>query len=129
LPPNAVHACTDITGFGLAGHGTEMARASGVTLEIGFEKLPFFDGVVEIAANNRPGGLLTNQEHFSHGVNGKMPANDYLIYDPQTSGGLLVAVSEDSAQIAEAALQADGRSVWRIGRAIPAVPGTHVHMV
>jgi selenide,water dikinase len=129
LPPNAVHACTDITGFGLAGHGTEMARASGVTLEIGFEKLPFFDGVVEIAANNRPGGLLTNQEHFSRGVGGKMIGNDYLIYDPQTSGGLLVAVAEVFANLAEMAFEAGGVSAWRIGRAVPAVRDLHIHMV
>jgi len=129
LPASAVHACTDVTGFGLAGHGSAMARASGVTLEIGFEKLPFFSGVLEIASTNRPGGLLTNQEHFSGGLSAKTTANDYLIYDPQTSGGLLVAVAEEFAQSAEAAWQANDVSAWRIGRAIPPVPGIHIHMV
>jgi selenide,water dikinase len=129
LPPGAVHACTDVTGFGLAGHGTEMARASGVTLEVSFAKLPFLDGIVEIAAQNRPGGLLTNQEHFSSGVSGKASANNYLIYDPQTSGGLLVAVGEAFADRAQAAFHAANVPAWRVGRVIPAVPGVHIHMV
>jgi selenide,water dikinase len=129
LPAGAVHACTDITGFGFAGHGTEMARASGVTLEVSFARLPFLDGVLEIAANNRPGGLLTNQEHFSAGVSGEASADDYLIYDPQTSGGLLVAVDRTFADQAQARFEAGSVPVWRVGQVIPAVPGLHIHMV
>ena len=129
LPANAVHACTDITGFGLAGHGTEMARGSGVTLELSFEKLPSFDGLAETAAQNRPGGLLTNQEHFSGDVGGQVSPDDYLLYDPQTSGGLLVAVEERFATTAEEAFGSGGVAAWRVGRAIPAIPGIHIHMV
>ncbi len=64
LPPSAVHACTDITGFGLAGHASEMAAASGVTLEIRAVDVPLFEGVVEIGGQNRSGGLVSNQDHF-----------------------------------------------------------------
>ena len=53
LPAGVVHSCTDVTGFGLAGHGTEMARASGVTLTIEVDKLPRFDGVMAIAAQTK----------------------------------------------------------------------------
>src|SRR5262249_1201831 len=68
LPAGAVHACTDITGFGLGGHGTEMARASGVTLEIELARVPRFDGVLELASRNRSGGMESNEDHFAAGV-------------------------------------------------------------
>src|SRR4029077_20969307 len=68
LPAGAVHACTDVTGFGLVGHGTELAAASGVTIEIDAGTVPMFTGVVELARQNRSGGLTSNQEHFSTGV-------------------------------------------------------------
>src|SRR5262245_38579123 len=123
LPADAVHACTDITGFGLAGHGTEIARASGVTLELSFEKLPSFEGLGDIAPRNRPGGLLTNQEHFSGGVGGQGRSDDYLIYDPQTSGGLLVAVDERFTKAAKEAFESGGVAAWQVGRAVPAIPG------
>jgi selenide, water dikinase len=129
LPAAAVHACTDVTGFGLAGHGAGMARASRVTLEIEFAKLPFFDGVGDIAAQNRPGGLETNQKHFSGAVRGESRDSDYLIYDPQTSGGLLVAVAPRFAAAAEAAFAASGTAAWRVGTVIPAIPNIHIHMI
>ena len=129
LPGEAVHACTDITGFGLAGHATEIARASSVTLELSFEKLPFFDGLTDVAGENRPGGLLTNQEHFSGSVQGQVGPYDYLIYDPQTSGGLLVAVADQFAEAAEGVFESSGVAAWRVGRAVPAIPGIHIHMV
>jgi selenide,water dikinase len=130
LPDGAVHACTDITGFGLAGHGTEMARASGVTLEIEAQALPLFEGVVGIAAQNRSGGLASNEEHFASGVRSGSdhgPTVGPLIYDPQTSGGLLVAVDPAAEAKAREAFAAAG--AWRVGRAIPAVSGIHIHMV
>ena len=65
LHVGAVHACTDVTGFGLIGHATEMARASGVTIVIGAGVVPLFSGVLEIAEQNRSGGMGSNQEHFA----------------------------------------------------------------
>ena len=107
LPPGTIHACTDITGFGLAGHGSEMARASGVTLVIEAKKLPVFNGVLAIASANRSGGMGSNQEHFGEMIQVD-PALDgaleSLLYDPQTSGGLLIAVSPDAAGAASKAL-------------------------
>jgi selenide,water dikinase len=129
LPAGTVHACTDITGFGLAGHATEMARASGVTLEIARDELPVFDGVLEIADQNRSGGLQSNEEHFGPGVDVGPGSDPHLIYDPQTSGGLLVAVAEDAVPLAERAFAAANVSAWRIGRVVPAIPRIHVHMV
>src|SRR3954469_20916048 len=57
LPPGAVHACTDITGFGLLGHASEMARASRVTLVFDAGRMPLFEGVLAIASRNRSGGM------------------------------------------------------------------------
>ena len=65
LPPEAVHACTDVTGFGLAGHATEMAKGSGMTLTLEAGKLPVFHGVLAITGQNRSGGLGSNQAHFA----------------------------------------------------------------
>ena len=95
----AVHACTDITGFGLIGHATEMARASAVSLAIDASRVPVFDGVVEIVSRNRSGGLMTNREYFVADVDAPGVAPDIVdvCYDPQTSGGLLVAVAADAA--------------------------------
>ena len=61
---DGVHACTDVTGFGLIGHGSEMAVASRVTFNIRAADVPLFDHVLEIARQNRSGGLAANREHF-----------------------------------------------------------------
>jgi selenide,water dikinase len=67
-PAGVVHACTDVTGFGLIGHGSEMARASGCSLEIDASRLPVLDGARELSRGNNPGGARTNREHFGPGV-------------------------------------------------------------
>ena len=129
LPAGAVHACTDITGFGLAGHGSEMARASGVTLTIAVQQVPVFEGVVALAAGNHSGGLESNRGHFAGGVRlvGHVePEVEALLYDPQTSGGLLVAVDHGSAQRVEDALRDAGVRAWRIGTAGAAVSGINL---
>ena len=97
---DGVHACTDITGFGLAGHASEMAAGSNVTIEIEANRLPIISGVLEIASENRSGGMNTNKEHFGPGVEFRVDVRDALrdlIYDPQTSGGLLISVAAESA--------------------------------
>jgi selenide,water dikinase len=129
LPPGAVHACTDVTGFGLAGHATEMARASGVTLTIEAGAVPVFTGVLAIAALNRSGGLASNQEHFAAGVTiqaGVDADREAILYDPQTSGGLLIAADRDASDRVGAALAAAGVTAVRIGRAETALPGIHL---
>jgi selenide, water dikinase len=128
LPHGSVHACTDITGFGLIGHGSEMASASGVTLEFEAGKVPIFRGVRDIAGANRSGGMLSNQEHFASGVavDGQVdPALLSLFYDPQTSGGLLIAAAGESADAVADALKGAGVKASRIGRT-KARPGTRL---
>jgi selenide, water dikinase len=112
-----VHACTDVTGFGLIGHASEMAIASRVTLSLRARDLPLFAGVREMAATNRAGGMASNREHFEPGTaieDGIDAALVDIAFDPQTSGGLLAAVDAAAADQICAALQAAG------------VPGTPV---
>jgi selenide, water dikinase len=116
----AVHACTDITGFGLIGHATEMAAASGVSLDIHARDLPLLDGVRDLASANRSGGMSSNREHFSAGTSLDSGLDSALVdiaFDPQTSGGLLVAVAEGAADAIRAALAAAGAGAALIGRA------------
>jgi selenide,water dikinase len=100
---DAIHACTDITGFGLIGHATEMAKASGRRIAIDVASVPLLDGALELVEQNTPGGGRTNRDHFGAGVSGAAGLDArrvQLLFDPQTSGGLLVAV--DAAQVSQA---------------------------
>ncbi len=96
------HGCTDITGFGLIGHAREMALASGVTLEIDTARLEFLPGALAYAAQGAvPGGLKNNREFASCAVELRRelpPEVEALLYDPQTSGGLLLSVAPEKAQ-------------------------------
>lgn len=98
-----VHAMTDITGFGLMGHGREMAMGSGVTLEIETEKVPVIEGALDaIRAGTIPGGLVSNRDFaecvVADGEGASISdAVRKLMYDPQTSGGLLISVSAEGA--------------------------------
>src|SRR5439155_13186334 len=101
MPPGTVTACTDVTGFGLAGHGSEVATASGVTLSIELASLPALDGALDLAYSSSPAGGRTNREHFGGGVTFAPGADDrleLLAFDPQTSGGLLIAVAPNELQ-------------------------------
>jgi selenide, water dikinase len=115
---DGVHACTDITGFGLAGHASEMAAGSGVTISIDSRALPILDGVLEIAAENRSGGMQTNKEHFSPGIAFAVDVPDdlrHLLFDPQTSGGLLISVAPQAADLVAAKMQNAGIPAVLIG--------------
>jgi len=131
LPAGEVHACTDITGFGLLGHASGMAKASNVTLHVDATRVPVFEGVLALASQNRSGGLTSNEEHYAHGVDLPSALNADLstvLYDPQTSGGLLVAVTEQAAPRLEAAFTAAGVTSWRIGGVEAATPGVLVRV-
>jgi len=98
-----VHAITDITGFGLMGHGREMAFGSGVTLEIEADKVPLIEGALDaVGVGAIPGGLLANRD-FAECVVADSPGSRIrdnlraLLYDPQTSGGLLISVAAEDA--------------------------------
>ena len=128
-PPGGVHACTDITGFGLLGHASEIARASGVTIAIDAARVPLFDGVLAMALTNRSGGMQSNQEHFGPGVrfaDGVDPARQALLFDPQTSGGLLIAVAPTAAADIEAALATAGVVAARVGLVEAAAPSVQI---
>ena len=118
LPPAVMHSCTDVTGFGLIGHGTEMARASGVVLAIDVGAVPLLTGAAELVDENTPGGGRTNRDHFGDGVAGGPGLDSHriqLLYDPQTSGGLLAAVAPGAASDALARLRSAGVAAHRIG--------------
>jgi selenide,water dikinase len=107
-----VHGLTDVTGFGLFGHAREMAIGSGVTLEIDSSLVRFLDGAIEYAgAGAFSGGLGNNREFVASCVEGSSPFDD-LFYDPQTSGGLLIALPERDASELEKKFPA----AYRIGR-------------
>ncbi len=121
LPAGVVRACTDITGFGLVGHASEMAQASGCTLEINAAAVPLLPGARELVEGNVPGGGRTNAQHFGAGVRlaGELPADlVQLLHDPQTSGGLLASVSADRAADAVRLMREAGVEAHVIGRAV-----------
>ena len=108
---DGVHACTDITGFGLAGHASEMAAASHVTLAIDATTLPLIPGVVEMVAANKSGGMGTNRDHFAASIDfGPTVAAEVqdLVFDPQTSGGLFLSIAPAQADQVMDALKEAG---------------------
>ncbi|UCC29782.1 MAG: selenide, water dikinase SelD [Phycisphaerales bacterium] len=107
-----VHACTDVTGFGLLGHLREMSAGSGVDAEIDHRALPIIDGAADLATGGTvPGGTLNNKSFVEPHVSwdsGVSETNRILACDAQTSGGLLAAVPDEDADDAVAALRAAG---------------------
>jgi selenide, water dikinase len=119
----AVRACTDITGFGLIGHASEMAASSRCSLQIEAARVPLIDGARALVRGNMPGGGRTNREHFGQAVtvgDGVEAELLDLLYDPQTSGGLLLAVDPAHADAIGAALGSAGVPAAVIGHAVTA---------
>ena len=115
----AVRACTDVTGFGLIGHATEMAVASGATLVIDAGAVPLLPGARELVEGNRAGGMKTNEAYFPARLRRPGAVHQdllWLLYDPQTSGGLLASVRADAVDAVAAALSAHGVLAAPIGR-------------
>jgi selenide,water dikinase len=114
-----VHGCTDVSGFGLIGHAREMALASAVTLEIEVNRVRFLPGAIQYAGLGAiPGGLKNNRDFASCAVESlrEIPeemAN--LLYDPQTSGGLLISLPEKDADRLTQGLEGS----YRLGRVLP----------
>ncbi len=117
-----IHSATDVTGFGLAGHGLQMAEASGVTFEISLSMLPALPGAFECLTR----GTL-NRAHHSNAsyakahvtYDGASDAAQWLTVDPQTSGGLLLAVAARDADRAVASLRTRFPQTMPIGRVVP----------
>ena len=118
----SVHACTDITGFGILGHLFEMAAASGVRVEVDSQAIPLLPEAADAAAMGFvPGGAYSNREYLSQVTfQADVPENIRdLCYDPQTSGGLLFSLPEGEAKAALAALKNAGlNSCAIIGRVV-----------
>ena len=96
-----VNSVTDITGFGLLGHTLEMAKASDVSIYINSKEVPVLEGAVDMANMGIiPAGMYRNKQYISDDVNIKNvdEAIEDILYDPQTSGGLLVSVREELAE-------------------------------
>jgi len=124
-----VHACTDITGFGLLGHLSEMLLASRVAARIVGEHVPVLEGVRDfVDMGIIPEGAHVNRKHYSPALTGRRPEQDGLeliLADPQTSGGLLIAASPDTAAAILQEMRAQGYPLAcaDIGEIIAGAPG------
>lgn len=111
---------TDITGYSLLGHGMEMADASGLALRLDFAKIPFVAGARKYAEQGIfPGGAFDNKKHFGSQVHFSESideVNQMLLFDPQTSGGLLLGVPEKQLEPFLARAHETGQAAWVIGR-------------
>ena len=136
-----IRAMTDVTGFGLAGHLLEMLEAGGLACAVRAEKVPFFENVpFMIDTGMMPGGLYSNRDTFGGKVNftGRRSAGDAesereavelmqdLIFDPQTSGGLLMAVPADEAEEMLKALKDSGEEAAIIGEFSSGAPKVEI---
>lgn len=117
-----IHALTDVTGFSLLGHATEMAEGSDVTLEIHLAQLPVFEGALDCARLGLiPAGCYANRQHFKAKIAGLDQCDravSDVAFDPQTSGGLLISVASDKVSELKAYIEAQGLSAYEIGRVI-----------
>ncbi len=117
-----VHAMTDITGFGLLGHGWELAEQSGVGLEIDYRALPWYDGAKRLGADwTYPGGAFDNKLYFGPHVSfapGMEEWEQMLCFGPETSGGLLMALDATDAERALQAARKQNLNLWPVGRVV-----------
>jgi selenide,water dikinase len=120
LVGSGVRGATDVTGFGLLGHATEMARASGTHFVLEAGALPALDGALELAAAGvETDGAAHNRRFAAPTLSvdaGVGRAREVLVFDPQTSGGLLASVPNDRLATVVAGFGAAGVDWWRIGR-------------
>lgn len=118
LRPFSPSAVTDVTGFGLLGHAHEMASRSRVRVAIDAALLPALPGARELAERGvRTGGDRRNRDYAGPHVEGAAgPADEALAYDPQTAGGMLVAIPSPKRVVLEATFAAAGVPLWSIGR-------------
>ena len=121
-------ACTDVTGFGLLGHLLEMVKASGVAVQLDLEAIPVLDGALETLQKEITSSLQLQNLRSSYYISNLSEVSTLvqypLLFDPQTAGGLLAAISAEQADSCLSALKAQGYSHSRIiGRVTPAVEG------
>jgi selenide, water dikinase len=115
----AAHACTDITGYGILGHGLEMTSASGVMFRLHIDDIPLLPGAIEYAGQEIfPGGLNRNREHVLPQVrfaDRLSAAQRAILFDPETSGGLLIVLDPAQARSYVAQAEVDGIDARLIG--------------
>jgi selenide,water dikinase len=120
LVQHGVRAATDVTGFGLLGHGLEMARGSGTSFVFEARKLPAIDGALELARDGvETGGAAHNRRYVQPALtlgDGVAPELVSLAHDPQTSGGLLAAIPRGAVKDLHRDLEAAGIRHWPVGR-------------
>lgn len=130
LVARGVRAATDVTGFGLLGHGLEMARASRARFVFEADALPALPGAVELAAAGvETGGAAHNRQFVAPALEvgaAIAPELVTLAHDPQTSGGLLAAIPPADADETVRALNAAGVQAWRVGRVEAGDPGVEL---
>lgn len=120
---HGVRAATDVTGFGLAGHALEVARASGVGLRLRLGDLPVHEGFDRLLARGvTTGATAANRENAREEIEGGGARVPEIVFDPQTSGGLLLAVAEERAADLLAALRAGGHRAAEIGEVVAGPP-------
>ena len=123
-----VKAATDVTGFALVGHTWEMACASKVTIEIDARAVPLLEGALELASQGMlTSGDKTNREYVAGDVQIDPSVDENLVkllFDPQTAGGMLIAISEDKAEALLATLQRNYPHASVIGRVHPPAPSS-----
>lgn len=114
-----VHALTDVTGYAILGHSFEMAERSGVAVHLKVEALPVLPGTLDYVRRGiQTGGASRNRQALSPVV--RLPEGlpddlEAVLYDPQTSGGLLIAVAPEAAAELEQRFEAAGEPLWRVG--------------
>jgi selenide,water dikinase len=122
-----VHACTDVTGFGLLGHLSEMVADEPVGAVLELSGIPFLPGAEQYCSMGLfPEGGARNRDFFSCRVSRRRDFSDImfdLLFDPQTSGGLLLAVNPDGADAVCRVFTAAGQDCWQIGRFSSEIPG------
>lgn len=123
-----VRAATDVTGFGLLGHGLEMARGSGTRFVFDAAAMPLLHGALELArAGVETGGAAHNRRFVAEALTVSDGVPEFLVtlaHDPQTSGGLLAAVDPALVGAVESGFDAAGVAHWRVGRVeVADVPG------
>jgi len=118
-----VHAVTDVTGFSLLGHAREMAIGSGISMRIDHSRVEYLPGAIESARGGFLSSGLANNRAFLEGCAAFLPSVSQefhsLLFDPQTSGGLLVSMAPEAADRALAAFQCYGVRARQIGEVIP----------
>jgi len=130
---SGVHACTDITGFGLLGHACEMVEDSDVGMVIYGSSVPFFPGIREfVEMGIVPGGLHRNRQFREHLIEIDKSCPDWMVdilFDPQTAGGLLISLSETHADTLLKKMHAQGISEAAIVGEIAAAPQGRIRLV